>query len=133
MICSWLALGLLTRGPLPLPFSERSIMRNATFVILMLAFTTPFMVMWAGFRHQHRIDRLLGIFGREELTHEDSDAEATLIREHVESIRDLEVLRAVQPVIARTGGAPQFVWLTPEWLEERIEAIRLGRIDPPPR
>lgn len=128
MVCSWLALGLLTGGALPLPSGERAVMLNVLLVVLMLACTTPLMAMWAGFRHQHRIDCRLGIFGREELTHKDSDAEAALIRAHVESIRDLDTLRAVQPIIAQTGGAPQFDWLTPEWLEERIEAIRLGRI-----
>jgi hypothetical protein len=129
MICSWITLGLLTGGMLPLPISERSVVRTVILVVLVLSLTTPFMAVWAGFRHQDRIDRILGISGREDLTHKRGDIEAALIREHVESIRDLDTLRAVQPIIARTGGAPQYPWLTPEWLEDRIEGIRLGRID----
>jgi hypothetical protein len=127
--CSILALVLLSGGVLPLPTIDRSILRNLLLVVMILALTTPFMAVWAGFRHQHRIDRILGVFGREEIMDADSDAEAALIREHAEALRDLDTLRELQPIVARTGGAPQYPWLTPEWLEDRIEGIRLGRID----
>lgn len=119
---------LLNTGVLRIPSSDRSIVRGFLFGSMLLAFITPFLAVWAGFRHQHRIDRILGVLGREEMMHDDSEVETALIREHVEGIRDLDTLRSLRPVIARTRGAPQYDWLTPEWLEERIEAIRIGRI-----
>ncbi len=128
LVVALMAFAVLTFEMLP-PFIRQATPVRAMFLgVVLLGVAAPWLALWAGLRHQHRIDRILGVIGREGVPNEASDVAAALIRHHVESIRDLDTLRRLQPAVARTNGAPQYDWLTPAWIEDRIEAIRLARI-----